>query len=159
MVSGGGATALLSVGYGLYRYRERRMETLYEEVCGLPPAWRGTKEAQAAVKELGTYAGDRSTEMLLSIALGQGAFPWPEVQVEAMRALAFRRDPRVADSLAATLQPHATLVTLQAATEALQSLPCGEGVSRQFSTILSAYGGVSRTSRKDDPSAWPRGLH
>ncbi|MBN9663232.1 MAG: hypothetical protein J0H49_33845 [Acidobacteria bacterium] len=62
--------------------------------------------------------------MLLNIALGRTAFTWPDVQGEAIGALASRRDPAVSTALAIVLQPHQPLPTRQAAAQALQVLPC-----------------------------------
>jgi hypothetical protein len=116
--------ALVTAGYGLYRYREQQMDKLYAEASGTPPAFQGTAEAQAAVKKLATYRGDRSTVMLLNVALGRTPFTWPDVQREAMNALASRRDPKTSDALASVLQPHIPLPTRQAAADALRNIPC-----------------------------------
>jgi hypothetical protein len=116
--------ATMTTGYGLYRYREQQMDKLYAAAAGLPPAFHGTVEAEAAVKKLGTYRGDRSTVMLLNIALGRTSFPWPDIQRAAMNALAARRDPKISVSLASLLQPHLTATTRLAVADALQTLPC-----------------------------------
>ncbi|MBI1898252.1 MAG: HEAT repeat domain-containing protein [Acidobacteria bacterium] len=115
---------VITAGYGFYRYRERRLDRLYAEAAGVPPASHGSKEAQAAVRELGKHHGAKSTRMLLSIALGQTSFTWPDVQREAINALAARNDPSISTALAHALQPHQPLPTRQAAAEALRTLPC-----------------------------------
>jgi hypothetical protein len=120
----GVAAAIVAAGYGWYGYREQQMDKLYAEASGTPPAFQGTVEAQAAVKKLATYRGERSTVMLLNIALGRTPFPWPDVQQEAMNALALRRDPGTSAALASMLQPHITLPTRQAAADALRNIPC-----------------------------------
>ena len=57
--------AIVTAGYGVYRFREQQMDKLYAEAAGIPSAFRGVAEAQAAVRKLGAYRGDRSTVMLL----------------------------------------------------------------------------------------------
>jgi hypothetical protein len=116
--------AVVMAGYGFYRYREQQMDRWYGEASGSAPAFHGTVEAQAAVKKLATYGGNRSTVMLLNIALGRTPFEWPDVQREAMNALASRRDPKTSASLASVLQPHVPLPTRRAAADALRSIPC-----------------------------------
>lgn len=120
----GATVAVVTVGYALYRYRERQMDNLYAEAGGASPAFHGTVEAQAAVKKLSTYRGDRSTVMLLNIALGRTPFTWPDVRREAINALASRGDANTAVILASVLQPHMPLPTRQAAADALQNMPC-----------------------------------
>lgn len=118
-----GAAAL--IGYGWYVYRERQLDRLYASTSG-PGHSSGSVEALSAVRELASYSGARSTAMLLNIALGRSDFPWPDVQQEAIQALARRQDPRISVELAALLQPHHTLETRHAAAEALRFLRCAD---------------------------------
>ncbi len=62
--------------------------------------------------------------MLLEIGLGHGPLVWGDTQTEAIKALGKRNDPDVALAMANLLQPHEGLATRQAATAALQYLPC-----------------------------------
>ncbi len=112
------ATALVGL-YSLYQRRERRMDELYARAIG-----ENTVDAKAAVRELGSYRGARSTRMLLAVAEGKMPVPWFDVQVEAVKALASRRDPSVSAALANLLQPHVSLGERQAVAHALQTLPC-----------------------------------
>ncbi|MGA2325049.1 MAG: HEAT repeat domain-containing protein [Bryobacteraceae bacterium] len=120
------SVAAITAGYFLFQHREQRMDRLYAEAAGLPPASHGSAEARAAVRELGSFRGAKTTQMLLRIAMGQTPFPWPDVQREAIDALASRHDPSVTAALASVLQPHYPLPTRQAAAEALRLLPCTE---------------------------------
>jgi hypothetical protein len=113
-----------TAGYGLFRYRDQHLDRLYARASGLPPAFSSAADAQAAVKELGSYKGSKSERMLLSIALGRTALALPDVQREAMHALASRGDSSISATLAMVLQPHYPLPTRQAAAEALQTIPC-----------------------------------
>lgn len=115
-----GATAAVTAGLcGAYIHRERRMDEIYARATG-----GDTVEAQAAVRELSTYQGTRSTHMLLDLAEGKVPLPWPDVQAEAIRALASRQDPSIPIALANLLQPHVSLRVRGAAAEALGKLPC-----------------------------------
>ena len=120
----GATVAIVTAGSGVYRFRDQQMDKLYAEAAGIPPAFRGVAEAQAAVRKLGTYRGDRSTVMLLNIALGRTPFAWPEIQREAMNTLASRRDSKISPPLADLLQPHVPLPIRQDAANALRSVPC-----------------------------------
>lgn len=113
----------ITVAYGWNRYNQHRMDRLYVEATD-PTVSRGSKEAQAAVRGLGAFKDDRSTQMLLSIALGQTPLPWPDVQREAIVALASRNDPSISAALANVLQPHHPFPVRQAAAEALRTVPC-----------------------------------
>jgi len=148
--------ATITTGYGFYRYREQQIDKLYAEAAGLPPAFRGTVEAQAAVKKLGTYRGDRTTVMLLNIALGRTSFPWADVQREAMNALAARRDPKISASLANLLQPHVISATRLAAADALQTLPCsGECIMSILHYLERVWQGEPNI---EDRTTFPPGL-
>jgi len=114
----------VAVGYVFYRYREQTIDHLYAEAAGLSPAFRGTRQAQAATKRLGTYRGARSKQMLLNIALGRTPIVWPDVQREAIEALMSRNDTGISVIFAGILQPYQPLPTRQAAAQALRSLPC-----------------------------------
>jgi hypothetical protein len=145
-----------TAAYGLYRYREQRIDNLYAEAAGIPPAFHGTKEAQAAVRTLATYGGDRTTGMLLNIALGRTPFTWPDVQRDAINALTSRRDPSISTALAIVLQPHQPLPTRQAAAQALQSLPCTPECVR---AILQYLERVWRGEPNyEDRTSYPPGL-
>lgn len=115
---------IATAGY-LY-YRNSVIDRLYAEAAGYPPYLRGSNEAQAAVKKLATYRGQRSTSMLLDIAVGHGPAQliWPDTQAEAIKALRERRDPEIAVTLANLLHPHEGLGTRQAVAAALKYLPC-----------------------------------
>lgn len=117
--------AVASAGvYGLYWYRGQRIERLYAEAAGFSGAFQGTPAAARAAKELGTFTGTRSTQMLLNIAFGHTPLAWPDVQEEAIRALASRRDEHIAIALAKLIQPHDAMPIRQASAEALQTMPC-----------------------------------
>jgi hypothetical protein len=111
---------VIALSIALYQRRERSIDNLYAQAAGLS----GTDVAQAAVRSLSTYRGDRSKRMLLAIASGHTSFPWPSVQQEAIRALSSRPDPEIANSVALLLQPHETLPVRETAAEALKTLPC-----------------------------------
>ena len=114
----------IASGYSLYQYRDRQIERLYSEAAGIPPFFRGTTEAESAVKRLGTYRGQKVTSMLLNIALGRTPFTWPQTESAAIDALANRGEPRLSESLAMLLQPQQPLPAREAAARALQKLPC-----------------------------------
>lgn len=116
------AAAISGSGYSYYR--DKAMDHLYAEAAGYPPFFRGTAEAQAAVKKLSTYRGLRSTRMLLDIALGNVPFPWGDTQAEAIKALSERKDPDISTAMANLLQPHQSLSARQPAALALRDLPC-----------------------------------
>jgi hypothetical protein len=147
----------MTAGYGLYRYREQQMDELYAEASGAPSAFHSTVEAQAAVKKLATYRGDRSTVMLLNIALGRTPFTWPDVQREAMNALASRRDPKTSASLANVLQPRIPLPVRQAAAHALRNIPCtGDCVSSVLHYLERVWQGEPNY---EDRTMFPSGLN
>jgi hypothetical protein len=150
-------TVSLTAGYGLYRYREQQMDRLYAEAAEILPAFHGTTEAQAAVRKLSTYKGTRSTEMLLNVALGRTPFTWPDVQREAINALAARREARIATALAKILQPHYPLPARQAVAEALRALPCTEECVK---SILHYLERVSQGEPNyEDRTSFPAGLN
>lgn len=117
---------LMATGYVWHRYREQQLDRLYAAASGAPPAFQGVEHAQAAVRKLGTYRGDRSTVLLMNIALGRTQFPWPDIQGEAMKVLGLRGDAATAPAVASMLQPHVTLPVRQAAAEALRTIPCAD---------------------------------
>jgi hypothetical protein len=120
----GGILLAIAVAAFLYNeYRAGVMARLYAEAAGYPPYYRGSIESQAAVKSLASYRGQRSTSMLLDIALRQNPLA-PEAQTEAIKALSRRKDPQIALRLASLLQPQEGLDTRKAAAAALQNLPC-----------------------------------
>jgi hypothetical protein len=153
----GATIALVTAGYGVYHFREQQMDKLYAEAAGIPSAFRGVAEAQAAVKQLGTYRGDRSTVMLLNIAIGRTPFAWPEIQREAMNTLAARRDPKISPALAGLLQPHVPLPARQAAADALRTIPCTmECVQSILHYLERVWGGESNY---EDRTVFPSGLN
>ncbi len=123
---------VITAGYGFYRYREGQIDRLYAEAAGVPPAFRGTLQAQAAVRRLGSYRGQEVTAMLLNIALGRTPFTWPETQREAINALGNRAAPGLSEALAILLQPHQTLPARRAAADALQRIPCNADCIRSI---------------------------
>jgi len=143
--------------YGLYLYRERRLDRLYAEVADFPSASHGSKEAQAAVREIGRYKGAKSTQMLLSIAFGQTPFPWPDVQREAVKALAARDDPSISAVVAHALQPHQPLPTRQTIAEALGTLRCtSECVGAVLHYLERVWQGELNY---EDRTSYPKGLN
>ncbi len=104
------------------RHQNQAMAQLYAEAADLS-VFRSSVESQAAVRKLATYRGQRSTDMLLSLALQDNPVV-PQVQIEAISALQERDDPRIAPALANLLQPHEGLDVRQSVATALQSLPC-----------------------------------
>jgi hypothetical protein len=109
---------------GYISYRNNQIERLYAEAAGYPQFFRGTAQSTEAVKKLATYRGQRVTEKLLEIALGQGPFIWGDTRTSAIRALEERNNSQVASAVADLLQPQEGLHTRQAAAEALLHLPC-----------------------------------
>ncbi len=127
---------------GLLSYRKQAMDRLYAEAAGHPQFYRGSQESQDAVKKLATYRGQRTTDLLLALALQNNPLA-PEAQTEAIRALREREDPRIAAALANLLQPHEGLNARQAVAVALKDLPCkGE-------CILSIFHYLERIWRGD----------
>jgi hypothetical protein len=153
----GAALAVVTTGYGLYHHREQQMDKLYAEASGTLPAFRGTVEAQSAVKKLAAYNGDRSTVMLLNIALGRTPFTWPDVQREAMNALASRRDPKTSASLAIVLQPHIPLPTRHAAADALRNIQCTSDCVRSILHYLERV--WQDEPNYEDRTTFPLGLN
>lgn len=123
LVCSGALLAIVTVVFLYDSYRNGVMTRLYAEAAGYPPYYRGSVESQAAVNTLAAYRGQRSTSLLLDIALRQNPLA-PEAQTEAIKALGRRKDPQVAVTLASLLQPQEGLDTRKAAAEALQNLPC-----------------------------------
>jgi hypothetical protein len=115
--------AIAAAAFLYDNYRNGVMARLYAEALGHPSYYRSSVESQAAVRNLATYRGRRSTSMLLNIALLQNPLA-PGAQTEAIKALSERKEPEIAATLANLLQPHEGLGTRQAAAEALQNLPC-----------------------------------
>lgn len=148
--------AIVIIACSFYVYRERRIDHLYAEAAGIPPFFRGTMQAQAAVRDLGTYGGQRTTAMLLNIALGRTPFRWPETEREAINALADRKEPRLSEAVAILLQPQQTLPIRQAAAAALEKLPCGADCVR---SILHYLERISQGEPNyEDRSTFPPGL-
>ena len=122
------ATAVGIGGFAYFPYRNIVMQRLYAEAAGNPPQLRGSAESTAAIRKLAGYRGQKATEMLLYLAMGNGAAQamWPETRAEAIKALGKRRDPAVALTLAKLQQPHEGFGTRQAAASALKELPCSD---------------------------------
>ena len=116
---------LVCVG-AYFGYRNRAMDALYVNAAGYPPSTGGASESVAAIKRLATYRGGRATELLLSLAMGEGPAQllWPDTRAEAIKQLSARADPSIALTLAKMLQPHERFGTRKAAAEALKSMPC-----------------------------------
>jgi hypothetical protein len=145
-----------TAGYGLFRYRDQRIDRLYAQATGVPPGVRSAADPQAAAKELGTYKGSKSEQMLVNIALGRTVFAQPGVQREAMSALASRHDPSISSALAMVLQPHYALPTRQAAAETLQTTACS---TECFRTILHYLERVWQGEPNyEDRTRFPAGL-
>src|SRR6266436_6111192 len=123
LVLGGILLAIAAAAFLYDKYRTGVMARLYAEAVGYPPYYRGSAESQAAVKLLATYRGQRSTSMLLDIALRQNPVA-PEAQTEAIKALSKRKNAEIATVFANLLQPHERLGIRQAAATALKDLPC-----------------------------------
>lgn len=148
---------VLTIGYGWYRYREQRMDRLYAEASGPGDGSSDSAAAQAAVREIATYRGATSTEMLMNIALGRSGFAWPDVQREAIKALASRDDSMIAAGLSSALQPHYPLTTRQAATEALRVMRCpAECVNAILHYLERVMGGEPNY---EDRTSFPTGLN
>lgn len=123
LMLGGILLAIAAAAFLYDKYRSGVMARLYAEAAGYPGYYRGSVESQAAVRTLSTYRGQRSTTMLLDIALRQNPLA-PEAQTEAIKALSWRKDPKIAVTLASLLQPQEGLDTRQVAAAALLNLPC-----------------------------------
>jgi hypothetical protein len=124
--------ALIAAGVAEYMsLRNKAMERLYLKAAGYPPYWRSSKGAVTAVNKLANYEGDRSTKMLLDIALGDSPLV-SDARDRAIAVLADRKDPEIAAALATRLQPHEGLETRRGVAAALQTLPCQGGCVRSI---------------------------
>lgn len=139
---------------GYLSYRNKAMDRLYAEAAGYPPFYRGSAESAAAVRQLATYRGRRSTDMLLDLAV-RGNPLAPEAQTEAIKALGERQDPQIAVALANLLQPHEGLATREAAAAALQELPCkGECIRSTLHYLERVWRG---DPNEEDRTVFPSG--
>ncbi len=106
-------------GYGYYKYREEKLNVLYEQI-----RVGDSTACEAALRELGTYKGATATKMLLTMA--RGRLPMWCSHYEVIQMLASRKDPSIAPTLANLLQPQYLSMTRHAAAEALLKLQCAE---------------------------------
>ncbi len=97
----------------------------------------GSKEAEAAVRELASLEGERVTELLLMIALGDVEFSNERIAAEAVRALGARHDVEVSNDLASLLRPEKSIVTRLAVANALHALGCPMRCTQRVLSYLS----------------------
>ena len=100
--------------------RNVAMERLYDQALDGSPSG----ESRAAVRQLAEYRGSQSTGMLLAIALSIESRTTKEVQAEALKVLASRKDPQTAVELALSLRPYRGLEYRRNVAAALRDLPC-----------------------------------
>lgn len=112
-------------------YRNRQIERLYAAAVGYPGYSHGSEDSEAAVRQLATYHGRKSRDLVLAIALSEGSVD-SQVQSEAFKVLSEQNDPEVGDMLANLLQLHKGLYTRQSAAKALQTLPCNDECMRSI---------------------------
>lgn len=103
-------------------YRNRDIDHLYAVATGDVLSDSGT--ATLATEKIATYSGQRATDMLLQIALGEGPAPEHYAIVQAIKALRARKDLKVGVTLALLLQPTQGLDERKAAAQSLQDVPC-----------------------------------
>jgi hypothetical protein len=99
------------------------MDKLYAVAIGTQVGSR-SDDAREAVRNLADYRGERSTGLLIDIALGHGPIVFPEVRNEAIKALSRRNDRRAMDVIAILLQPHQGLDNRESVAAALEQAPC-----------------------------------
>jgi len=120
----------LAVVFVFVKHRNHELDRLYAEAAGDWRFFKGSNQSEDAVAKLSEYQGQRSTDLLLKLSLGEGPFVWRSVQTHAIRALGRRKDPIVANQLSNLLQPHEALDVREAVAEALQTLPCNDECNR-----------------------------
>ena len=108
---------------------------LFDEASGLDPEVRSSASSVRAVQEIGAYPGEEAEQMLLALAARQPEVPFVDVQVQAVRELKMRADPKIPALLAALMRPQTLIDTRKAVAVALQSLPC----DRTCATSLLQY--------------------
>lgn len=117
---------LAAVPFWFISHRNQQMDQLYAQATGQPGYWTNSSEPDQAVRKLAGFHGERSTQMLLDIALGNNDMAiFSNAQIEAIKALRDRRgEPEIGTELASLLQPHVALGVRQAAAHSLENLPC-----------------------------------
>jgi hypothetical protein len=128
-----------AAAWGVWRHREDALSRLWTQVSGV----QGSDQAFAAVREIATYRGERSTSMLLAISYGHPSpLPTRDVQVEAVKALSGGRDPQVSIAIAGLLRPQEILPIREAAAEYLQDGSCpDECIARMLHYLERVWNG------------------
>jgi hypothetical protein len=87
---------------------------LFDEASGLDPEVRSSASSVRAVQEIGAYPGEEAEQMLLALAARQPEVPFVDVQVQAVRELKMRADPKIPALLAALMRPQTLIDTRKA---------------------------------------------
>lgn len=137
------------------RNRAQAIERLFQEAAGYTPYFRDSKRSLEAARRLAKYRNERTDELLLQLALGQGPFVSPETREEALRSLRGRTDPVISETMAKSLQPHVGLRTREAIGTALSEMTCDDECIR---SILHYLERISRGDlNEEDRAIFPPG--
>lgn len=131
-----GCGVITSICILAYRYREDKIQSLFLEAGGYTSYFRDTTQSVSATRRLAAYRGSDATERLVTLAVGYVAIPMPQVQEEAIKALADRPDDSVGPDLASLLQPSSTYEVRESVAKTLTKIPCN---SRCVSEILHYF--------------------
>jgi hypothetical protein len=120
----GSALLFVTLGGGYISWRTKTINRLYSEGANYPGSLGNDAQSAEAVRKLAGYRGERVTAMLLNIAMAQSPLVLESARSQAIKALAERKDPKIALALTNFIQPYQGLNNRQAAATALQRLPC-----------------------------------
>jgi len=104
-----------------------RLERLFDEASGAHPSFRSSESSEDAVREIGATPGEEAEGMLLQLATHEPDLQVANVQVQAVRELQARNDPKSAAALAGIMKTQTLIDTREAVAQSFQSIPCDHG--------------------------------